>query len=58
MESTQLAEDCDKIYIIARVYYLGKPEMGVKLYVDPASLRQKGKLIFRADKYSVVPGGD
>jgi hypothetical protein len=30
--------------------------MGLKLYIDPANLRRKGKLVFRSDQYEVLPG--
>jgi hypothetical protein len=46
----------DEVYLIARVFNLGLIGMGLKLYMDPANLRRKGKLVFRSDQYEVVPG--
>ncbi|KAF2094595.1 hypothetical protein NA57DRAFT_80394 [Rhizodiscina lignyota] len=45
-----------KIYLIARVFGLGSSGMGVKLYVDPATMREHGRLNFRGGKYTVTPG--
>ena len=43
------------IYIIFRVYNLGRQSMGLKLYVDPEEHRRQGKLSFTTDKWTVVP---
>lgn len=45
----------DKIYLIARVYNLGKADMRFDLYVDPATQRAEGKLKFSSTKYAVTP---
>jgi hypothetical protein len=45
----------DEIYLIARVFNLGLKGMGLKLYLDPASLKRKHKLLFKADRYEVIP---
>ncbi|KAF1816496.1 hypothetical protein P152DRAFT_428616 [Eremomyces bilateralis CBS 781.70] len=45
----------DKIYLVARVFALGDSGMGLKLYLDPATLRSERQLDFRAEKYSVTP---
>ena len=45
-----------EIYVIFRVYYLGSEGMGLKIYVDLASLQQEGRLIFSPESYSVYPG--
>lgn len=45
-----------EIYLIARVFGLGSSSMGVKLYVDPATLREHGRLNFKGGKYAVTPG--
>lgn len=42
-------------YLIARVFNLGAPDMGFKLYVNPAELRRRGKLRFMADEYVIIP---
>ena len=57
MESMQLSFDSymQRVYVIARVFRLGGNRMGIKLYVDPASLRSSKELAFNADKYSVTP---
>lgn len=44
----------EKIFIIARVFNLGRADMGLKLYVDPARLRSNGELIFETS-YKVRP---
>jgi hypothetical protein len=44
-----------EIYVIFRVYYLGKEGMGLKIYVDPEGLRQEQRLIFSPESYSVYP---
>ncbi|KAL1863985.1 hypothetical protein Daus18300_007950 [Diaporthe australafricana] len=46
----------DVIYVIFRVYNLGCDGMGLKIYLDPESLRLSGELSFTADTWSVVPG--
>jgi hypothetical protein len=44
----------DKVYLIARVFSLSDSGMGLKLYMDPATLKKQGMLFFKADKYSVT----
>lgn len=46
----------DVIYVIFRVYNLGSNDMGVKVYLDPETLRLSEQLSFTADTWSVVPG--
>ncbi|KAF2464794.1 uncharacterized protein BDR25DRAFT_380700 [Lindgomyces ingoldianus] len=57
MENMQLSAESDlgEIYLVARVFGLGGSGMGLKLYVDPASLRNERELVFQADKYAVTP---
>ena len=43
------------VYVIFRVYNLGQDSMGVKMYVDPGTLRLDGSLVFRGEQWSVVP---
>lgn len=43
-------------YIIARVFNLGRKDMGFALYVNPAQLREDGFLIFESTSYKVRPG--
>ncbi|KAI0549334.1 hypothetical protein F4679DRAFT_547579 [Xylaria curta] len=45
-----------RIYIIFRVYNLGKKSIGHTIYVDPESLRAKGALKFTGGNWAVVPG--
>jgi hypothetical protein len=45
----------NSIYIIARVYALGNSGMGLKLYLDPATLKRDGQLDFRVEKYIITP---
>ncbi|KAK3367905.1 hypothetical protein B0H63DRAFT_489977 [Podospora didyma] len=47
----------DGLYVVFRVYNLGKDSVGVKVLVDPESLRQRGELAFTARTWSVVTGG-
>lgn len=44
------------IYLILRVFNLGKPSAGIKVYAHPELMREKGKLIFTGESWSVVPG--
>lgn len=44
------------IYMIARVFDVGKTKVDMKLYLDPENMRQEGSLVFTAETYSVVPG--
>ncbi|KFZ02938.1 hypothetical protein V502_11372 [Pseudogymnoascus sp. VKM F-4520 (FW-2644)] len=44
----------DKIYMVCRVYDLGKQSMNLKIYVDPEAYRQRDALLF-APKWTVRP---
>lgn len=44
------------VYLIFRVYCLGKRDMGLQVYVDPEGMRREGSLVFRSESYSVRPG--
>ncbi|KAH8817103.1 hypothetical protein F5884DRAFT_243479 [Xylogone sp. PMI_703] len=46
----------DIVYMVMRVFNLGKDSMGVRIYVDLNILRQNGGLEFTAEKWSIVPG--
>ncbi len=48
-------ENQEAIYVIFRVYDLGQDRMGLKIYMDPETLRSKGFLSFREDTWSVTP---
>ncbi|KAI0975554.1 hypothetical protein F4678DRAFT_417638 [Xylaria arbuscula] len=45
----------DAIYVVFRVFNLGKPSMGCAIYVDPEAMRVQSALNFRAETWSVVP---
>lgn len=44
------------IYVIFRVFNLGRDDIGLKVYLDPESLRLSRQLKFTAFVWSVVPG--
>ena len=50
-------QSASQIYMIMRVYNLGKDDMGLEVYLDPEALRQNNRLRFTAESYSVVPVG-
>jgi hypothetical protein len=59
MEDMALADGfrrADRVYLIARVFGLGRSMMGLKLYVDPWRECSEGRLIFTANVYTVTPG--
>jgi hypothetical protein len=43
------------IYAVFRVFNLGMGRPGVRIYLDPEAMRQKGDLEFTAETWSVVP---
>lgn len=43
------------IYLILRVFNLGQEDMGVRIYVNPATMERNGELEFQAETYTVVP---
>jgi hypothetical protein len=45
------------VYVLFRVFSLGRSSMGLKIYVDPAEQRRVGKLSFTSEKYAVAPTG-
>jgi len=44
-----------EIYVICRVYDLGKDSMNWKIYVDPEAHRQRNALVFTSS-WTVKPG--
>ncbi|KAL4919682.1 hypothetical protein BDW62DRAFT_209621 [Aspergillus aurantiobrunneus] len=46
----------EHIYVIFRVYNLGKDTMRAWLYIDPESLRREDALLFHPESYKVYPG--
>ncbi|KAH8800361.1 hypothetical protein F5884DRAFT_891279 [Xylogone sp. PMI_703] len=55
MERMQLNGAANEVYLIMRVFSLGVSGMGLKVYMDPATLRRDRGLIFKTDKYAVTP---
>jgi hypothetical protein len=51
---SQVAEST--IYVIFRVFDLGKDTMNLRIYIDPESLRVQDRLRFSPESYNVVPG--
>jgi hypothetical protein len=47
----------ESIYVIFRVFNLGNDSIGLKVLVDPESIRQRGELAFTAETWSVVARG-
>ena len=45
----------DEVYVIFRVYNLGKANTALMVYVDPEEHRRAGRLLFKSDKWTVVP---
>ena len=45
-----------EVYVILRVFNLGRRNMDMQIYVDPATMKREGKLIFQAESYSVSVG--
>ena len=52
------AEDIKAVYVILRVFNLGKESMGVKVFVDPESMRLAGELDFEAETWRVEASVD
>lgn len=51
-------QEVNTIYVVFRVYNLGKDNMGLRIYVDPDALRRQDVLRFTAESYSVTPVDD
>ena len=43
-----------EVYVILRVYNLGRRNMAIQYYVDPWALKVKGELEIEADSYTVT----
>ncbi|EQB58063.1 hypothetical protein CGLO_01742 [Colletotrichum gloeosporioides Cg-14] len=56
MRNNLVTDDSDTMYVIFRVYNLGQKDIGLKVYVDPETLRLAGRLKFTGETWSVVPG--
>jgi hypothetical protein len=57
LESMQLSENtpADEVYMFVRVFKLSHAQPGLKIYLDPATLRRNEELQFRSDRYSITP---
>lgn len=44
------------VYVIFRVYNLGRDAVGMKVYVNPGQMQARGALVFVTETWSVVPG--
>jgi len=57
MRSYTLPDDSSvpNVYIIFRVFNLGRNNMSVKLYVDPEGHRLRGDLLFEPQTWTVKP---
>ncbi|KAK2051105.1 hypothetical protein LY76DRAFT_529200, partial [Colletotrichum caudatum] len=56
MRNNVVTEDSNTLHVVFRVYNLGQENIGVKVYVDPETLRLAGRLTFTGETWSVVPG--
>ncbi|OXV09681.1 hypothetical protein Egran_02556, partial [Elaphomyces granulatus] len=46
----------DCIYVVFRVFNLGRESIDMRLYVDPDVMRARRKLLFTAESWTIVPG--
>ncbi len=46
----------ENVYLVFRVFDLGKDTMGFRIYIDPEKHRRKGTLGFSSEKWTVAPG--
>ncbi|KAH8649338.1 hypothetical protein BX600DRAFT_474958 [Xylariales sp. PMI_506] len=44
----------DKLYVIFRVYTLGRSSIGLRVLIDPEQMRQTGALQFTAESWAVI----
>ncbi|KAL4899989.1 hypothetical protein BDW74DRAFT_171075 [Aspergillus multicolor] len=44
------------VYVIFRVFNVGQPDIGVRVYVDPNVMSQRRELLFTPETWTVVPG--
>ncbi|KAL2038032.1 hypothetical protein N7G274_009252 [Stereocaulon virgatum] len=57
MRRTALIEDqptATEVYVILRVFNLGKANMDVQIYTDPATMEKNGELLFEGESYTVT----
>ena len=46
----------ESVYVVFRVFNLGEDDVGLRVLVDPESMRQREELAFTAETWSVVAG--
>ena len=46
-------ESATEVYIIMRVFNLGRDDINVDFFVDPETLRREGELKFEAESWTV-----
>lgn len=57
MRRTALIENqptATEVYVILRVFNLGKKDMDVQIYADPATMEKNGELLFEGESYTVT----
>lgn len=47
-------QQLDQVYVIFRVYNIGLDSVGVRVLIDPESMRRRGELSFTAENWSVT----
>ncbi|KAL2690097.1 hypothetical protein Neosp_004165 [[Neocosmospora] mangrovei] len=52
----QCQDGTDKIYVVFRVYEVEKTAVQLRVYVNPAGLKDSGSLLYTAETWSVRPG--
>ena len=50
-------ENMSEVYIVLRVFNLGKASASVKVLVDPEGMRLRGELNFEAESWRIRPTG-
>jgi hypothetical protein len=56
MQRMKLGERAtNEVYIILRVFNLDRDGIDMRLYVDPARMKERSELHFTSESYSVVP---
>ncbi|KAL4796623.1 hypothetical protein BDV19DRAFT_398235 [Aspergillus venezuelensis] len=56
MSAVEPNQEDPRLYVIIRVYNLGRDDVRMKIYVNPGSMRERGELLFTAETWSVLPG--
>ncbi|KAJ4385382.1 hypothetical protein N0V93_009809 [Gnomoniopsis smithogilvyi] len=57
-EAAASPENQSTLYVIFRVYHLGRDNMALRIYMDPEKLRLDEELDFTAETWSIVPRDD